>query len=96
MSSDSSYNITLTTEVPKADIEDESEVTCLVQIPNTEYEASHTVTYDGMKNYFLLINAHNSKKKNFFMMKSAANVFLFDANFYFALKFFYSIFFALN
>jgi hypothetical protein len=59
---ESSYNITITTQVPKDEIDDESEVTCRVQIPNTEYEAKDTVTYDGMKN-FQLISAHNS---NFF------------------------------
>lgn len=51
MISDSSYNITLRTEIPKDDIDDESEVTCLVQIPNTEYEAKDTVTYDGMNKF---------------------------------------------
>ena len=54
--SGSAYNITLTAEISKDDIEDESEVTCLVKIPNTEYETKDTVTYDGMKN-FQLINS---------------------------------------
>lgn len=54
MNGTSTHNVTLTAEISKDDVYDESDVTCLVQIPNTEYETHDKVTYDGMNNFRLI------------------------------------------
>lgn len=43
------FNVTLTARINKSEIEDESEVACVVKIPDTEYEKKESITYDGMK-----------------------------------------------
>lgn len=40
------YNVTLTTQLSKNDIQDESEVTCWMKIMDTEYERRKTIIYD--------------------------------------------------
>jgi hypothetical protein len=45
------YDVEAKLNVKKSDIEDESEVTCLVNIPNSDYTKRETITYDGMKSF---------------------------------------------
>jgi hypothetical protein len=40
------YNVTISAQINKSDISDDSELSCLVQIPNTEYERKEAITYD--------------------------------------------------
>lgn len=47
-------DISITSNVLRSEIEDESPVTCVVSIPNSDYTKSETTTYDGM-NAFLII-----------------------------------------
>lgn len=54
-----SFNVTISAQINKSDIEDDSELSCLVRIPNTEYERRESVTYDGMINCCYL--THNSE-----------------------------------
>jgi hypothetical protein len=42
------YNVTITAQVSKNDIRDESKVTCLMKINDTDYERKETIIYDGM------------------------------------------------
>lgn len=51
---DESYNVTVSAILLKNKIQDESPVSCLVQIPNSKYEKRETITYDGM--LFLFAN----------------------------------------
>lgn len=44
---DESYNVTVSAILLKNKIQDESPVSCLVKIPNSEYEKKETITYDG-------------------------------------------------
>jgi hypothetical protein len=44
------YDITVSTQILKSELKDESPVSCLVSIPNSDYSKRETITYDGMKN----------------------------------------------
>lgn len=55
-----SFNVTISAQINKSDIEDDSELSCLVRIPNTEYERRESVTYDGMINCCYLTHIQNS------------------------------------
>lgn len=54
MGDDDVYDITAIANLKKNEVDDESNVVCLVKIPNTNYEKKATVLYDGME-IFLLI-----------------------------------------
>lgn len=68
-SGENSYNVTLSAQINKSDIEDDSELSCLVRIPNTEYERREAITYDGMINLWCLTHI-----SNFYLFNSAENV----------------------
>lgn len=55
------YNVVVTAELKKSDIVDESEVTCVVEIPNSDYMTRKTITYDGMKSFHCC--SHNLASK---------------------------------
>jgi hypothetical protein len=44
-------DVTITTNVLRSEIKDESPVTCEVSIPNSDYTKKETITYDGMKSF---------------------------------------------
>lgn len=53
MGADEVYDVTAVANLKKNEVDDESNVVCLVKIPNTNYEKKETVLYDGMaKNLF--------------------------------------------
>lgn len=45
---DGSYDVTMTAQIAKTDMKDESPVSCHMRIPNTDYSKEKTITYDGM------------------------------------------------
>lgn len=50
------FNVTITTQVSKNDIRDESPVTCWMKINDTDYEIKETTIYDGMLLKIFLFN----------------------------------------
>jgi hypothetical protein len=44
------YDVDVFTQLKRDDVKDDSDVVCEVNIPNSEYKSSETITYDG-KNY---------------------------------------------
>lgn len=51
MGADDVYDITAIANLKKNEVDDESNVVCLVKIANTNYEKKATVLYDGMEKY---------------------------------------------
>lgn len=47
-SSAESYDVTMTAQIAKIDMKDESPVSCYMKIPNSDYTKEISVTYDGM------------------------------------------------
>lgn len=45
------YDVIVKTQMKKSEIQDESPVTCVVKIPNSDYIKRETITYDGMKSF---------------------------------------------
>lgn len=52
------YDVIATSYLSKSDIEDESPVTCVVEIPKSNYIKKETITYDGMTHFELLKTVH--------------------------------------
>lgn len=50
------YDVMVTARMKKSEIRDESPVTCVVSIPNTDYMKRETITYDGMKSFLFSNN----------------------------------------
>lgn len=53
MLANDAYDVVASAELKKSEIEDESEVTCEVEIPNVGYKSTKKITYDGMKSFLL-------------------------------------------
>lgn len=49
------WDVTVTAKLRKSEIRDESPVSCVVKIPNSDYVKEETITYDGMKSFLLNI-----------------------------------------
>lgn len=45
----SRFDVTMTAQIARTDMEDESPVSCHIRIPNSDYTKEKTITYDGMK-----------------------------------------------
>lgn len=52
------FNVTITAQISKNDISDDSPVTCWIKINETDYEKKETIVYDGMLCVFILGNFH--------------------------------------
>lgn len=71
---DEVWDVTVTAKLKKTEIKDESPVSCVVKIPNSDYVKQETITYDGMKSFFL-----NTFSRLFFLTNcddKCADVFL--------------------
>lgn len=66
------YDVQLSGQIKKSDIADESTVTCLVAIPDSDYAKRETITYDGMKSFQFLnkLMKHLFDKFNIFVQMS--------------------------
>ncbi|CAO1411207.1 unnamed protein product [Diamesa serratosioi] len=42
------YDVSMTAQIAKSDLNDDSSVSCHMRIPNTDYTKEKTITYDGM------------------------------------------------
>ena len=45
---DKLYDVHVSTTVPKSDIKDDTEISCILKVPGTDYLKKREVTYDGM------------------------------------------------
>lgn len=46
------YDVSLSTLVKKSDLKDETEISCVLGVPGTDYIKQKDVTYNGMKELF--------------------------------------------